>query len=417
MIFSYFTDPVLRAPVLGSLFMCLAASLMGALAFLKKRSLLGEAISHAAYPGVVFGFLCAAWLRLDPFFFCLSGALLFSLLGLLALEWLEKKARVKSDAALCYLLASFFGMGVLAVSYLQAKAPSFAAQVQLYLYGQAATMTDLHLALYVVLALVVVLFLLVSFRPLQAVLFDQQFSQMAQIGSRALSGMLFLLFLSSIIMGIRSVGIILMSGMLIAPAVAARAYTERFGVFLILSGVFGVLSGFLGVVLSVERSLPTGPVIVCVGAVLAISSLLFAPKRGVVARAFRIFSFRKRCREENILKAIWKRKTISRARLKETQGSLLLPFLLFNLRRQGWIVLECGEISLTQDGERRASQIVRLHRLWETYLADLGWPLERVHKTAEEMEHILTPEFEERLVRALRNPKVDPHEKPIPEKV
>lgn len=417
MMIFYFTDPILRAPVLGSLFMCLAASLMGSLAFLKKRSLLGEAISHAAYPGVVLGSLCAALLGLEPFFLSLLGALICSLGGLLFLEWLEKKAKVKSDAALCYLLSSFFGLGILAVSYLQAKFPLFANQAQLYLYGQAATMTDIHIVLYVALSAAVILFLLAGSRVLQAVLFDGQYSRFSQIGSRILSAAQFTLFLLSIIIGIRSVGVILMSGMLIAPAVAARAYTDRFGLFLFLSGLFGAFSGLFGAILSVERSLPTGPVIVCVGALLAICSLLFAPKRGVVARCFRILLFRWRCIEENILKLVWKKDAIQRSVLKETQKTWFLFFLILNMKWQGWVVLKKGIVSLTADGSRKAARIVRLHRLWETYLADLGWPLEKVHRTAEEMEHILTPEFEERLARALQNPKVDPHAQPIPERI
>lgn len=68
-------------------------------------------------------------------------------------------------------------------------------------------------------------------------------------------------------------------------------------------------------------------------------------------------------------------------------------------------------------GREKAASIVRLHRLWELYLTDtLGFQAEKVHRTAEEMEHILTPEIEEKLTRLLSNPKQDPHQQPIPEK-
>jgi manganese/zinc/iron transport system permease protein len=415
--FSYLMDPVLRGPVLGCTLMCLTASLMGAIAFLKKRSLLGEALSHAAYPGVVCGSLFSVVMGIGierGFLISLLGALIFSLFGLLFLEWLEKRASVKSDAALCALLASFFGIGILGASYLQFRAPLFAKQAQLYLYGQAATMSDLHVVLYAGLALLVVLFLVFGYRPLQVMLFDREFAHCAQMNSRFVSGTAFFLFLFSIVIGIRCVGVILMSGMLIAPAVAARFFTDRFSLFLVLSGLFGFLSGLLGTIVSIETGLPTGPAIICVGAIFALFALLCSPKKGYFARAMRVFQFRFRCLQENILKTLWKKGCLPYGTLRELHPSLLLPWLLWSLRKQGWI--QRNAYALSSEGAYRAERIVRLHRLWETYLVDLGWPLERVHHAAEEMEHVLTEEFEERLIQELHNPKVDPHAQPIPER-
>ncbi len=434
--FDYFTDPILRGPTLGCMLMCLSASLMGVVVFLKKRSLLGEALSHAAYPGVVIGMGLSACfgaaLEGGSLLFALAGALLFSAFGFKAIDWMEKKGRVSPDAALCFMLASFFGLGVLSLSWLQGAYPVFARQVQLYLYGQAATMTDLHIAVYGALSLLVLGFLASVYRPLQAALFDPPFARAAGIGSRFLSPALFFLLLLSIIVGIRSVGVILMSGMLIAPAVAARQLTNRLGTLFFLAGLFGVASGFLGNWASAEGSdalamlfpgrrlsLPTGPMIVLFGSLFALLSLLFAPKRGVAARMFRILKFRLRCVEENILKAVWKRESFPIGELQKTQHVSLPVFfwILFRMRGEGWISVSSGRVlTLTADGKRRASRIVRLHRLWEVYLSELGWPEDRVHQGAEEMEHILTAEFGERLSVQLSNPLLDPHAQPIPEK-
>lgn len=431
----YFTDPILRAPTLGCMLMCLAASLMGVVMFLKKRSLLGEALSHAAYPGVVVGMGVAAVLGAEVdgagLLFALAGALLFSALGLKAIDWLEKKARVPSDAALCFMLASFFGCGVLSASWLQGAYPIFAKHVQIYLYGQAATMTDLHIAIYGSLAFAVVLFIFAAYRHLQATLFDDAFSSTSGIATRFLSRGLFFLFLLSVIIGIRSVGVILMSGMLIAPVVAARQFTHRLGSVFALAGIFGVASGFLGNWASVEGSvalaslfpgkrlsLPTGPMIVLTGALFSLLSLLFAPKRGILARMLRIFRFRLRCVEENILKAVWKKGEIALSDLKKIHhlGRPVFSWLLFRMRKDGWISMSRGLVILTDDGKRKASHIVRLHRLWEVYLSELGWPEDKVHHSAEEMEHILTSEFGDRLSIQLSNPMLDPHAQPIPEK-
>ncbi len=434
MMLDYFLDPILRAPTLGCMLMCLAASLMGVVVFLKKRSLVGESLSHAAYPGVVLGMACCAALGADVdgagLFFALIGALIFSTLGLGAIEWLEKKAKVPPDAALCFVLASFFGFGVLASSWLQGTFPAFAKQVQLYLYGQAATMTDIHILIYSILAGVVVLFIVAAYRPLQAMLFDRDFSQSAAISSKFLSIAISFLFILSVVIGIRSVGVILMSGMLIAPAVAARQFSNRLSVVFCLAGLFGIASGFIGNYASVEGStalsalfpekrlsLPTGPMIVLTGTAFAILSLLFAPKRGLATRMLRILRFRLRCVEENILKAVWKKEAIPFATLQQTHhlGRPIFSWLIYRMRRSGWLVLNQRNIILTQDGHRKATHIVRLHRLWEVYLSELGWPEDKVHHSAEEMEHILTSEFGERLSEQLSNPRLDPHDQPIPE--
>ena len=152
-----------------------------------------------------------------------------------------------------------------------------------------------------------------------------------------------------------------------------------------------------------------------VGASLALFSLLFSPKRGVLFRLGRLAAFRLRCLEENILKGIWKRGSLSKEDLKRRYPKS--GFVLNRLVRHGWIEKNGGDLYLTEDGRAKAAAIVRLHRLWELYLTEqLGQSAERVHQSAEEMEHILTPELEERLTRLLSNPERDPHQQPIPER-
>jgi manganese/zinc/iron transport system permease protein len=218
-----------------------------------------------------------------------------------------------------------------------------------------------------------------------------------------------------------------MSGMVIAPAIAARQFTNNLHKMLILGAIFGALSGVLGNILSVvgtialsnetrNLALPTGPMIVLVGGFIAVVSLLFAPGRGLVFRKLRIGSFRFRCIEENILKCLWKKGALTKDDLRASfEGSLF--FALRNLKKQGWVQKDGTLFHLTNDGHRKAANIVRLHRLWELYLANmLKVHSEKIHKTAEEMEHILTPDIEERLTQLLSNPLKDPHHQPIPVK-
>ncbi len=430
----FFTDPVLRGPTWGTLLMCISSSLMGVILLLKRRCLLGESLSHAAYPGIVFGVSLFAVLFPEAsegvFFAVLGGAFATSLLGLKVIEWMEKKGRVPSDAALCFTLAIFFGAGTVAASALQMALPAWHAQVQTLLFGQAATMTDFHIVLYASLTLAIALLLCLGFRPLQAFLFDRDFAKSSGLRTAFLERGVFWLLLLSLILGIRSVGVVLMSGMAIAPAIAARQFTDRLQIVFYLAALFGAVSGLAGNILSVlgtialtsgqkTLTLPTGPTIILVGASIALLSLLFAPKRGWIFRLVRIVLFRFRCLKENILKAFWKKGTMQRGELQKAHRIAfgMLPLALWRLRRGGWIEWKGNAYTLSRDGMKKAASIVRLHRLWELYLAsELGFQGKRIHLGAEEMEHILTPDLEERLTLLLANPKVDPHLQPIPER-
>jgi len=430
-LFDFFADPLYRAPFIGSMLMCLSAAIMGALMFVKRRSLLGETLSHATYPGVVFGALVGA-LFLDPtslysVFIVLGGAFLFAYFGLSIIERLRNRFRVHFDAALCLVLSVSLGLGVVLASRIQFTHPLWYQQSQVFIYGQAATMTDIHIVIYGALSLIVAFFVLYRFREIELVFFDALFGKSIGLNvHRAFRGVFFLLILS-IIVGIRSVGVVLMAGMLIAPAAAARSFTDRLSHLLVLSGLFGLLSGFGGNYLSVKLSeqgliYPTGPMILLFAASITVLSLVFAPKRGAVSRLLRISRFRHRCQSENILKTLWKEgKEASHAPaeiLKWNQmNKLRFKRVLFSLKREGWIdTVSKGKILLTADGVKRAERLVRLHRLWELYLVScLKVDEERVHHSAEEMEHILTPSLEERLSELLNHPKKDPHQKPIPQ--
>ncbi len=437
-VFFYFTDPVLRAPTIGCMLMCVAASLIGVIVFIRKRSLLGEALSHATYPGVVLTTLLTARFTstLEPLLpiIILVGAGITSLLGIWIMEIMERRMKVRYDSALCFILSSFFGIGITFASYIQFTHTSLYRQVQTYLYGQAATMTDLHIVIYSLLACLIITVIVLSYKEIQAVNFDRDFSKIVGIRTKLIDNVIFLLIILAIVIGIRSVGLILISGMLIAPAIAARQYTNTLSFMFLLAGTFGLFSGFLGMVFSVELSriftqvgatrsvsLATGPMIILVASSICILSLFFSPKKGLVLRYIRITFFRHECLLENILKSIWRLSCSGLAHISEIAkyqniSRLHLYILIYFLIKQGWLTKEkpC-HYQLTQDGRQRAARIVRLHRLWEVYLVDyLGVGEEKVHPSAEEMEHIITPEIERTLTELMDDPKQDPHKQPIP---
>lgn len=446
--FQFFSDPILRAPTIGCMLMCLAASLVGVIVFLRKQSLIGETLSHASYPGVIVGVLIAGgWLvssedELSLACFTLGGAFITALIGLFTVHLIERNQRVPSDAALCFVLSAFFGVGLTIASDVQFSYPSLYKQVLAYLYGQAATMTDIHIVIYGLLASLVVLLVLLCYKELQVITLDRQYAISLGVPVNMIEIFLFILVTLAVVIGIRSVGVVLMSAMLIAPAVTARQFTNTLSYMFVLAAFFGILSGFFGNYLSVNLStllaqgypnariiLPTGPMIVLVASAFCLLSLLCAPERGILVRLIRVFHFRYECLCENILKTMWRigpTTTVSLDTIQSYQSinNLFLRFILWRIIRNGWMTRQGApqdapqashQYMLTQDGLLRAARIVRLHRLWEVYLVSyLGAGAEKVHRNAEEMEHILTPELENELTLLLNDPKQDPHHQPIP---
>lgn len=431
------SDPIFYVPIVGAILMCFTSALVGVICVLKKKSLLGEALSHATYPGVVISAVIAQGLfplsKAVVSIAILVGAFLFSIVGLFAVEYMEKKQRVDSDVALCFVLSTFLGLGILLVSKIQITHALVYQQIQIFLYGQIATLLKIHLWIYGILALVTCLVIYVLFKGIKITIFDRNYAKSIGIPSKSIDIACFMIIIWAIVIGIRSVGIIMMSGMLIIPATTARQYTNRLSTLFILSGIFGIVSALIGSIVSLQPLLikasgkslymPTGPLIVLVASTLCLLSLLFAPSRGLIFRKIRILRFNYKCLLENLIKRIWQLQTEGAVPLKEIKRCFsYFPFLftisLYRLQRRHWITKKNGKIMLTEEGTAHARYIVRLHRLWEAYLFScLDVDIKKVHASAEEMEHILTRELEADLTDLLKNPKLDPHYQAIPERM
>lgn len=428
-----FTNPIYQVSVLSAMLMCMITSVVGVFVLIKKRSLIGEVLSHCTYPGIAVSVLIFFAIlgreNLLSYLVILFMGFIFCFIGYFFVHYLEKKTNLSSDTALCLTLASFLGIGVLLTSTMQISHPVWVGKIQMFLYGQIATMTSMHLHIYTILSLLVLVVTLLSYSRWKIYLFDESFSKMIGLNNQIQEAVIAGLIVLSIVVGIRAAGVIMISGMLVAPALAARQFTNKLSVMLILAGFFGLISGVIGSFLSLSLpsmlgidqfgNLPTGPVIIIVASLICFLSLLFAPKQGQLFRYVRKWHFQHQCLKENLLKFIWK-KPHHCANVKEIKDWRVNPlfrfFILFSFKKRGLLSYQKGTYQLTVEGIKKAKQIVRLHRLWEVYLFKyLGYSDKRVHSSAEEMEHILTPELELKLVELLDDPKKDPHNQPIPE--
>lgn len=290
-LFSNYTSQTIA---LGTVIIGAVSGVLGSFAVLRKQSLLGDAISHAALPGIALVFLIIG--VKDPLMF-LVGAIISGVIGTLWIVSIQRNTQLKSDTALGIILSVFFGFGIVLLTYIQKLPNANQAGLETYLFGQAATLLRKDVDLMMIIGSVSVLLIFVFWKELKLMTFDIQYAATMGFHTKALDLMLTSLIVIAIVLGLQAVGVVLMSALLIAPAAAARQWTNRLHVMVFLSALFGALSGLLGTAISASADkMATGPVIVLVSVVIVAISFVLAPQRGLLFRYFNTLKSRKTMR-------------------------------------------------------------------------------------------------------------------------
>ncbi len=299
-----FTDYTLRTVALGSAGLGFVAGMLGAFAVLRRQSLLGDAVSHAALPGIVLAFLLTG--SKAPLVLII-GAALAGWVGSLLIMLIVRTTRIKMDTALGLILSVFFGLGMVLMSIVQRSAGAGQAGLQTYLFGQAAAMVGDDLVTMASLGGVVICTLALLWKEFKLLSFDPAFAGALGLPVRVLDVTLTTLLVVAVVIGLQTVGVVLMSALIVAPAVAARQWTDRLGTLVLLAGFFGALGGLAGAVISSSVThLPTGPTIILVVTALTVFSLLFAPRRGLVAARLHRWNQRRDLRTDRVLADLYR---------------------------------------------------------------------------------------------------------------
>lgn len=279
-------DYTLRTVALGSAVLGLVSGALGAYAVLRRQSLVGDAISHAALPGVALAFIIT---QSKAPLVLMIGAGLAGWLATLVVLRITSSTRVKTDSALGIVLSVFFGFGLVLLSFIQRHVPNAAqAGLEKFLFGQAATLLMSDVVTMAAVGGIALAVMALFWKEFKLASFDPAFGASLGFPIRLLDVLLTTLLVVAIVIGLQTVGVVLMSAMVVAPAAAARQWTDRLGTMIGLSALFGALAGVSGAAISsLVPRLPTGPTIVlCISAVVVVS-LLFAPNRGLVWARFR----------------------------------------------------------------------------------------------------------------------------------
>ncbi|GAB4266720.1 MAG: iron chelate uptake ABC transporter family permease subunit [Candidatus Promineifilaceae bacterium] len=280
-----FTDYTLRTVALGAAVLGIASGALGSFAMLRRQSLLGDAMSHAALPGVVIAFMLTG--SKSPLVL-LAGAAVAGILGTISLNAITRYTRIKEDSALGIILSVYFGFGLMLLTFLQRNPDARQAGLNSYLFGQAATLLTRDVVVMAVLGGTAVSLMALFWKELKLLTFDPDFGASLGFPMKWLDYLLLGLLVTAIVVGLQAVGVVLMSALIVAPAAAARQWTNRLGIMVLLSALFGAASGVSGaMVSSLGRGLSTGPVVVLAASLIVAVSLLFAPNRGLIWRQFR----------------------------------------------------------------------------------------------------------------------------------
>jgi manganese/zinc/iron transport system permease protein len=282
---SIFLDYTLRTVALGSALLGAVSGALGAYAVLRRQSMLGDAMSHAALPGIALAFLVTGSKETAVL---LAGAALAAWIGALLALGVARTTRVKDDSALGLALSVFFGLGLMLLTFIQRLPNANQAGLDKFLFGQAATLLERDVLTMAAFGLPALALMLVFWKEFKLLSFDPDFAASLGLPVRLLDILLTTLLVVAIVIGLQTVGVVLMSALIVAPAAAARQWTDRLGTMVALSALFGAAAGVSGAVLSSTAArLPTGPTIVlCISAVVLVS-LFFGRQRGLVWRWLR----------------------------------------------------------------------------------------------------------------------------------
>jgi manganese/zinc/iron transport system permease protein len=294
-----FADYTLRVVALGSAALGVTSGALGSYAVLRRQSLLGDAVSHAALPGIVLAFLLTG--SRAPLVLVLGAAVTGWLATLLVLA-VVRNTRITEDTALGIALSVFFGFGLVLLTYVQKLPRAGQAGLDRFLFGQAATLLERDVWMIAGLGSVAILISILAWKEFKLLSFDPEYGASLGFPMRRVDVLLTSVLVIAIVIGLQTVGVVLMSAMVVAPGAAARQWTNRMGSMLVLAGVFGALGGVSGAVISsLVTRMPTGPTIVLCLSAIVLVSLTLAPNRGLVWSAAERARNRRRLRTDAVL--------------------------------------------------------------------------------------------------------------------
>jgi len=416
-----------RVVLLGTFLLGISGGVVGTFMLLRKRSLVGDVVGHSALPGIATAYLVMEIIqpgsgRSLPGL--LTGAFVSGLCGALCTLAIKHFTRIKDDAALAIVLSIFFGAGVALFTVVQRMSSGNAAGLHQFVFGKTSSLLADDVKLFAILAVGVIALTMLLFKELTVLAFDHEFAHAQGWPVLLLDSLLMGLIVLVTVIGLQSVGLLLVVALPVIPAASARFWTDSLRTMAFLSAGIGGFSAVIGVILSaVFPKLSTGPLIVLAGSGVFIVSMLCGRQRGVVVRWLRLRRNRLQHDWLDLLRACYEslEQNLPEGMLLQPAQMTARMLTVHSLSpRRGWSASRVESLlsrgvkkgllerqgqagyRLTTDGAAQAVQATRNHRLWELFLiryAEIA--PSHVDRDADMIEHVLSPDVLAELETAL----------------
>lgn len=412
MIESLLSDHNVRVVVLGAALLGAACGIVGTFLTLRRRALVGDAVSHAALPGVAIAFLVGAATALGPRspLLLLAGGALGGAAGVAAMLLMRRFSPLRDDAIVASVIGVFFGAGVVLLSVIQGLDTGHAAGLESFIYGRAAAMVAADAWTIAAVAGAVAIVACLLAKEWQLLCFDESFAKSLGWRIGVLDGLLMALVTIVTVAGMQAVGLILVVALQVIPAAAARFWSDRLGSCVIVAAGIGAAAGVIGSLASAAApAWPSGAVIVLTAAACFCVSMFLGRSRGVCWRWIASWRAARRVAEEHLLRTLYE--------LEEGAGGISMAALAATRRfragglrgairrtvRAGQVRRDAdGSLRLTTAGRVEADRVTARHRLWEHFLIErAGVAPSHVDRDADLVEHVLSPELLSRVAKAL----------------
>lgn len=252
-------------------------SVIGAYVVLRSMAFLGDAMAHAILPGVALSYIWKGNLTL--------GALAASLVVAFSISGLSKKGVVKEDTAIGILFSASLALGIAMISSIK----TYAVDLSHILFGNLLGISNDDLILTGTIGLLVLVTIWIAWKPFLVMSFDPTHARMIGLPVNFLRHLLFVLLALSIVVSLQSVGVGLVSALLVTPAATAYLVTRRLSRMMLFSALIGGFSGLVGLYISYYMNIASGSAIVLVATIIFVLVYLFAPQKGQLSQLWKRF--------------------------------------------------------------------------------------------------------------------------------
>jgi len=396
-----------------SMLVGVTCGVLGCYVVLRRMALIGDALSHAVLPGVVIAFLIT---HDTGILGLLYGALLAGLLTAILVNIVSRFSRTKEDSSIGIVFTSLFAIGIILIS---AMPRGLHFDLNCFLFGDPLAVSKTDLELMAIVCPLVLITIIALYHPLKLASFDPVVAAAMGIPVITLHYLLMGMLSGTVVAGLKTTGVILVVALIITPASAAYLLTNRLSKMMFLAGLFGGFSALAGMTVSFVTNWPSGATMVVFASLIFTLAMLLSPTEGLLAKVLQRRRMRRHVQGEDVLKAVYRNTQEGQWCALDDISSLIrlstrrIAHLAGQLKEEGLLARQQNQIQLTPAGQRRAVEMVRSHRLWESYLTEhAGVAAEDVHEQAEELEHV--HDLADQIDQHLGHPRTDPHGETIP---